>query len=284
MGAMAESNVAIIAQQITAPFSEKEQKARAIFYWITHNIAIDPKGTKGNDQKNTDPVNVIQLRKATPLGFSLLVQEMCSQANIRCLSVDGFTKTSVDDIGNKADEINHSWNVIQLGQSPDSWFYIDAAKGSGYLDKKMTVFTPSFSSNYFFTDKETFNQDHYPDNESWRLGPGPKGLSEFYGMPVYYNYANGLGIKRTDPKSGVIKTKPTTTVKFIFTHDTEKPIEKLEMVIGEDKRAGKPENIEFEDNGRVLKFSCQFKRADEYPVNFFADGKPIVGFLVISEE
>src|SRR4051812_16228842 len=72
-GALTDLNIARIADTITAPFSDHEEKARAIYYWIANNIAIDPKGTKQNDPKNTLPEKVIELRKATPLGFSLLV-------------------------------------------------------------------------------------------------------------------------------------------------------------------------------------------------------------------
>ena len=71
---------------------------------------------------------------------------MCSQANIRCLSVDGYVKNFPEEINDIPDEINHSWNVVQLGLSPEEWYYVDAAKGSGYLDKKRSVFTKKFTS------------------------------------------------------------------------------------------------------------------------------------------
>ena len=90
LGPLNNFNVAVIADTVTEKFADNEQKARAIFYWIANNIQLDPKGTRQNDDKNILPEKVIALRKATPLGFSLLVQEMCSAANIRCLSVDGM--------------------------------------------------------------------------------------------------------------------------------------------------------------------------------------------------
>jgi len=284
MGAMETENLATITATIIQPFAGKKEKARAIFYWITHNISINPRATKSNDQKKTKPEDVIQLRNTTPLGYSLLFQEMCSQADIRCLSVDGYTKNSSDEIDNKADEFNHSWNVVQLGQSADAWYYVDAAKGSGYLDKRMTKFTPMFGSNYFFTEAEVFNLDHFPDNEAWRLGSGPKSLSEFYAMPVVYPYANSIGLYKTNPKSGKIKTKPSGTVKFSFPHLSEIPVEKLEIVTGEGNRAGMPQEIKFTDDGAVISFQYQFKREDEYPVTFLANGNPILCYNVVSEE
>src|SRR6218665_926501 len=128
LGSMDSLNLAQVAKKITAVSADKEQQARAIFYWIANNIALDPKSVKANDQRRSLPEDVVKLRKATALGFAKLFQEMASIANIRCLVVDGFVKNNVEDINAPADEINHSWNVVQLGQSPDSWYVVDAAK------------------------------------------------------------------------------------------------------------------------------------------------------------
>lgn len=284
MGAMPEENLASITENITRPFAGKEEKARAIYFWITHHISIDPKATKRNDQRKIKPEEIIQLRATTPLGFSLLFQEMCSLANIRCLSVDGYSRNSADDIGNPAEEVNHSWNVVQLGQSPDTWYYVDAAKGSGFLDKRMTTFIPDFNSNYFFTNPEVFNMDHYPDNEAWRLGIGPKSLSAFNALPVIYSYGNALGINKTEPKTGKIKTKPSAQVKFNLFHFSNLQIKELKMIVGEDKRAELPKELKFTDASGVISFSYQFKRDDEYPITILADGKPVISYYVISEE
>ena len=43
LGPLNNFNVAIIADTITQKFADNEQKARAIFYWISNNIQIDPK-------------------------------------------------------------------------------------------------------------------------------------------------------------------------------------------------------------------------------------------------
>lgn len=75
------------------------------------------------------------------------------------------------------------WAVVQLGQSPDTWYYVDPAWGSGYADAEMKVFTRSFTDAYFFTDKPIFNLQHYPDNEAWKLGGAPKNKKEFYSLP-----------------------------------------------------------------------------------------------------
>ena len=284
LGALEKFNVATIADTLTRTFSEKSDKARAIYYWIANNIALDPKAVRANDTKKVDPVLVIESRKATALGFANLFQEMCSMANIRCLVVDGYAKNFAGDINNKADEINHSWNVVQLGQSPEQWYYVDAAKGSGFIDKKFTTFTRRFTSEYFFADKYVFNLDHYPDNSAWLLGGDKRSLSSFYALPgIGYN-AYAYGLKKIEPQLGFIKAKNTTAVNFSFNYSAETPIQSIELVIGEGNRQLKPEPMNFTDNSGSVRFVYTFKKADSYPVRVLVNGSDFVQYLAEIEE
>ncbi len=284
LGALEKFNVATIADTITKKFSDKQDKARAIFFWIANNIALDPKAIKSNDNKNINPENVVQLRKATPLGFANLVQEMCSQANIRCLVVDGYIKNNAEDINNKPDEINHSWNVVQLGQSPDKWYYVDAAKATGYLDGKKAVFTKQFTSEYFFADKKLFNLDHYPDNSAWLLDGDHKSLSAFYALPVIGNSAYEYGLQKPMPLSGNLKIKTNSPVSFSFNHNSSISIATISLVMGTEKKQLKPEPMNFSDNGGAVKFTYTFKKANDFPVKIVVDGKTVLEYYVVAED
>jgi hypothetical protein len=278
LGPLDNFNVAVIADTLTRGFESKEDKARAIYYWIANNIALDGKATKMNETKNNLPEKVVQLRKATPLGFSLLVQEMCSWAKIRCLSVDGYIKNFPEDINEKPDEFNHSWNVVQLGQSPDTWYYIDASKAAGLLDKKMAVFTKHFTSEYFFADRKLFNLDHYPDNTAWQLGTGSKSVKEFYGLPVISNAAYEYGVQKLTPANGYIKIKANTPVNFSFPFNG-KTISSIHLIIGDARKQQKPEPMNFTSDGTIA-FSYKFKVADTYPVKIMVDGREFVSYLL----
>ncbi|MEP6711550.1 MAG: transglutaminase domain-containing protein [Ferruginibacter sp.] len=283
LGPLDNLNVATIADTISRKFDDKKDKVRAIFYWLTNNISWDLKAMKANDPKNNDPVKVIQYRKATPLGYSLLLQEMCSLANIRCLSVDGYIKNFPEDINNKPDEINHSWNVVQLGQSPEQWFYIDAAKASGYADKKMSIFTKHFTSEYFFADRTLFNLDHYPNNGAWQLGGGPKNIKEFFALPVISDAAYEYGLKKLQPATGYLKSKTDKAVIFSYTYNG-KGLSSVVLVIGDEKKGAKSEPMNFSATGSILTFSYQFKKEDEYPVKVMIDGKEFVSYYIESSE
>ncbi|MBS1495407.1 MAG: hypothetical protein JSU03_05330 [Bacteroidetes bacterium] len=283
LGALNNANVATIADTITRPFANKEDKARAIFYWIANNIDWDLQAIKAGSSKKNDPVDVIHYRKATPLGYSLLVQEMCSDAGIRCLSVDGYTKYFPEDINNRPDEINHSWNVVQLGQSPDLWYYIDAAKASGYADNRMKIFTKQFTSEYFFADRGLFNIDHYPKNSAWQLGPGPKSLKDFYALPVISSAAYEYGLQKMQPLNGYLKVKTSNMVNFSFNYNG-KDLSSVVLEIDENNKGSKTEPMNFSATGKLLTFSYQFKKEDEYPVSILIDGKKLVSYFVEASE
>lgn len=280
LGSMDSLNVAQIAKRLSAASSDNEQQSRAIFYWIANHIAIDPKSTKSGDQRKSLPEEVIKIRKATPLGFAKLYQEMASQANIRCLVVDGYVKNSIDDLNNPADEINHSWNVVQLGQSPQAWYVVDATKASGWLDKKMSAFTKNFTSEYFFADKTLFNLDHYPDNTAWQLGGGPKSLKDFYALPVLSSSAYKLGVNKLTPATGFVKTKTKNKVSFTIPMNGNATIESVSLVIGDAKKMQKPEPMNFTAVGGALVFSYQFKTEDTYPVKILVNNEVLAEYMI----
>ena len=280
LGSLDSLNVARIADTLTRKLADKEQKARAIFFWIAHNISLDARAIKSNDQRKSLPEDVVKLRKATPLGFAKLFQEMSSLANIRCLVVDGYAKNNSDDINNPADEINHSWNVVQLGQSPDQWYFVDAAKASGFNDKKFSSFTPDFTSNYFFAEKTLFNLDHYPDNNAWQLGGGSKSLKDFYALPVIARAAYTIGLKKPIPVTGFIKTKTKNKVLFGFACNPDVVIQNISLMIGEGKKMQKPEPMNFTASNGQVNFSYQFKTDDSFPVKIMVDGKEMLQYMV----
>lgn len=272
-GSLDSFNIATIADTITAQFPNKEDKARAIFYWIANNISIDPKSAKSNDKKNTNPGIVIANRKTNPLGFSLLVQEMMSLANIRCLSIDGYIKMDIETLNDPIDEPNSSWNVVQLGTSPDQWYYVDASMAAGFTDKRFTSFTKEFTSEYFFADRATFNLIHFPDNISWLLGPGVKTIKDFYAQPVFSNAAIKYSLQKANPAKGMIKTKMKNAVQFSFEFAKEISPSEVVLISGDYRRPENPVAVKFTSSGNTISFSHQFKKESEYPVRILIDGK-----------
>jgi hypothetical protein len=284
LGKLSNNNIAEITDTLTHNLESKELKSRVIYSWICNNIALDPKSIRNNDSKNSDPEDVIQLRKASPIGFAKLFQEMASQTGIRCLVVDGYYKFKTDNINNKEDETNYSWNVVQLGTSPNQWYYVDAAEGSGYLDIKQTLFTPSFNPGYFFPDKYVFNLDHFAKNTSWLLGDGPKSLKDFYALPIIKKGSYEFALSKALPSLGFIKAKLNTPFKFNLRFNNNKSVNDITVMSGEGTKQTKPERINFEVKDDEIYFYYKFKKEDTTPFTILADGKEILTYLVeISE-
>lgn len=284
MGDLKELNVARIADTLTRGIADDQLKLRSIYYWIANNISLDVKAAKNGDNRPVLPETVIEKRVSSAQGFATLFQEMSSLANIRCLVVDGYIKRRFDDLEEVADEVNHSWNVVQLGQSSDKWFYVDVAAAAGSLDEPMKLFEKHFTGNLFFADKPLFNLTHFPDNSAWQLGPGPKSKKSFYDLPVIETAAFEYGISDFSPKEGMPKTNVKKGMSFNFTYNAVMPIEKVELVIGNNRKPTPPVNMDFTVTGNKISFTHKFKEGDSYPVSVLVNGKLLFRYLVEVKE
>lgn len=279
LGPLDSMSMGTINNVVSNKFTDKIDRARAIYDWIASNISYDIKaGRTSNNAKNT-PTEILRSRKATSIGFALLFQDMCSSADIRCLTVDGFVKNSSQQIGEKETDINHTWAVVQLGESPDTWFYVDPAWGSGYPDAEMKVFTKSFNEGYFFAEKQLFNWQHYPDNSGWKLGAAPRDKGDFYDLPLIKGAAYTLGLKSFSPRSGKVKAKLGKATAFSYKLNSNASISKLTLLIGEKKKQ-KTKDISFNFAGGVLSFEYKFEEESSYPVTVIVDGKELITYLV----
>ena len=279
LGALDSMSMGTINNVVSNKFTDKIDKARAIYYWIAHNITFDIKAARTNNTAKNTPTEVLLYRKAVGIGFASLFQDMCSSADIRCLTVDGFVKNNAADIGEKATEINHSWAVVQLGQSPETWYYVDPAFGSGYANNEMKEFTKLYTDVYFFADKANFNLQHYPDNEAWKLGSAPKNKTDFYQLPVFKAAALEFDLKKYIPKDGKLKVKANKAINFSYTLNGTEEITKVELGMGERKKY-KVKDLKYTFSGGVLSFVNKFEEENSFPVTVFINGKEFITYYI----
>jgi hypothetical protein len=280
LGSLDTLNMGTISYILTKKFPESTDKVRAIFYWIANNISIDLKMAKKASNEKMVSEDILKTRKANANGFATLFQDMCSVAKIRCLTVDGYIKKTVDDINNKPDEFNHTWAVIQLGESPNAWYYIDPEWGSGYIDDKATVFTKKFNDAYFFADKQLFNLQHFPDNMAWQLGgTGAKSAKEFFAQPIVKQNASEFGITSYMPKEGFIKATTKKAVQFNFKASADTKIEIVSLQVGTDKKS-RTKTVDYSFNNGAVSFTYKFDEEESYPVTILINNKPVLGYFV----
>ena len=280
LGSLDTLNMGTISHTLTKKFPDNLDKVRAIFDWVALNISFDCKAARsGNNSKPYFAEDVLKTRKTTSLGYASLFQDLCSVAKIRCLTVDGYVKNTVEEIDEKPDEFNHTWAVIQLGQSPESWFYVEPAWGSGFTDEKISTFTKSFNDQYFFTDKKIFNFQHFPDNPAWMLNAVQKSKAEFLSFPLVKDAAYEFGLIRFQPAGGHIKTKITKPVQFSITIDPTSKIDIVALCIGDIKKK-KTKTVDYTFNNGVINFNYKFEDEDSYPVAILINGKEVLKYLV----
>ncbi len=283
VGPLDTLNTGTISFILTKNFPDSKDKVRAIFNWITKHITLDIKAARNSDNEKISTDLVLKTRKANAAGYAALFQDMCSVVKIRCLTVDGYAKYNTEQIGEKPDELNHTWAVVQLGQSPDTWFYVDPTWGSGYLNDKLTVFTKAYNDNYFFANRVLFNLQHFPDNGAWQLGPGPKSSGAFFSLPMVWGAAYDYGLGKFSPAEGLLKAKPGKGVSFTLKINTAKPIDIVALEIGEGKKK-KTKTVDYRISGGNLVFTHKFEDEDEYPVTVLINNQPVLGYLAeISE-
>ena len=283
LGTLDTLNMGTISYTITKKFTDNKQKVRAIFDWIAYNIAYDCKAARANDnEKNTADI-ILKTRKATANGYAALFQDMCSVVKIRCLTVDGYGKRLVEEIGEKPDQFNHTWAVVQLGQSPEDWHYVDPTWGSGYTDEKVLVFTKKYNDNYFFANKTIFNYHHFPDNVAWLLGVGSKSVKEFLQRPVVQNAAYDFGITNFLPLNGKINAKVNMPISFSFKINTDIPIQIVAIEYGDNKKK-KLKTVDFTTKGGGISFSYKFDEEEIYSVNIIINNQSVIGYLVEIKE
>lgn len=278
VGSLDSMTMGTISETVTKPFADKTEKVRAIFDWIAYNINYDVKAARSNNNQKNSTDEVLLYRKAVGIGYATLFQDMCSSANIRCLTVDGFVKKNIEQIGDAETDINHSWAVVQLGQSPEDWFYVDPAWGSGYTDSEMKTFTKFYNDAYFFADKAIFNLQHYPDNEAWKLGQAPKTKKDFFALPIVNSAAFEFGVKKVFPTNGHLMTTTEKTEHFSFSVAVKENIDKVTLLIGKKKQ--KLEEVQHSFSGGAVIFSYKFKESGDFPVTVLINGKELATYHV----
>ena len=276
-------NMGTISYLVTKNFSDSKEKARAIYDWITGNIAYDCKTGRSDNLLKISSDQILKTKKANSAGFAALFQDMCSVVKIRCLTVDGFIKKTSEDINEPATEKNHAWDVVQLGPSSDTWYYVDPTWGSGYTDEKITVFTKSFNGAYFFSPKEIFNMQHYPDNLAWLLGPGAKSKKEFFQQPIVRSAAYDLGLIDFTPPAGIVKGKAKKALSFNLHIKSTDVIEKVSLETGSDKKK-KIKPVDFKVSGSSISFNVTFDEEDSFPATILVNNQPVLTYLLDIKE
>lgn len=161
------ASLPLLAHHLTTPLVSAEEKFRAIYSWVCHNITNDyPAYLQNKKQRHRYRDNPIALsqwnqkfsqqvflrlrqqRKTVCTGYAYLIQELSRHAGLRSVIIHGYGRTGLTP---QAREPNHSWNAVELN---GRWYLCDATWGSGAVDPRTGIFIPMFDDHYFLCDPQ----------------------------------------------------------------------------------------------------------------------------------
>ena len=134
------------AEQVNKDFKNKEEKARAIFTWITTNIKYDlvafgvnerpaafsfktqeEKEAKQKKFKEELAAKTLKSKKGVCQGYATLFSVVADKVGLQSEIVTGTSKSHPAHIGKLPGASDHAWNVVKID---NQWKLIDATWGS----------------------------------------------------------------------------------------------------------------------------------------------------------
>jgi transglutaminase/protease-like cytokinesis protein 3 len=231
VGLINASSPDTLAKKLTASYSSDLQKVRAIFRWITENIAyrtvnkykrISPaKDLYYEIEEDTGalkPLNVrvaeqvLRKREAVCDGYSRLFQALCTYAGIRSEVIVGFARG--DSRGGIKFRSNHSWNAVYIDSK---WHLLDVTWASGFINFS-GEFVKHFDESYFLASPKQFIYDHFPEDLQWTLLQDPPALREFHQSPFKHSAFIKHKIVSYKPSDGIIEA--SVGEKLVFEVET----------------------------------------------------------------
>jgi hypothetical protein len=141
------------------------EKVRAIYVWIGSNVSYDIKSFKTRQIPDQSPQTIFKYKMAVCQGYSELFKKLCSNMNIPCEIISGYSKGFGYKEGKKFKSTDHAWNTVKID---GKWFLVDATWGAGYVDEN-EKYVNKFTNEHFLTTPTTFVQKHLPADPMWQL-------------------------------------------------------------------------------------------------------------------
>jgi transglutaminase/protease-like cytokinesis protein 3 len=268
LGELKDMEISSATNAITKPFKDPTYKVRAIYAWIANNIRYDCEAYHVEAKRKSSAEDVYKLRRGVCAGYANLFQEMCSYANIQCVTIDGDARNGIAPCEKRGSEINHSWNAVRID---NQWHLIDPTWASGGTDEKVKTFTKDFSEAYFFPNPESFMLSHYPQVKYWTLSRKPIGKNDFLEIPTARTGILNLNVTAFSPTNGTIKKKQGSIVKFFFQCKNAAEVYRITISTGSSHNTH-VSDIPFEVDKNAISFTSEKLTEGEYPLIIFING------------
>jgi hypothetical protein len=163
-----------IALYVTKDFKKEEEKVRALYIWVTHNIQYDM-GLVNNPITYTEEINIadeaLKNRKGVCEHYAQLFSRMCAAIGVTSYVIPGYTRQSE---GDKIDPLNHAWNGLVVN---NCYYLVDPTWDAGYFNKG--TYVHEFQDDFFLMEPEKFLKTHMPFDPIWQFLNNPITHEEF---------------------------------------------------------------------------------------------------------
>jgi transglutaminase/protease-like cytokinesis protein 3 len=158
-----------LADTLTAPFPDDRDRLRAIFVWVTANIAYDCSGSNARDSLawQVDEADrlystrsrlrlILKNRRALCGGYAFLVKTLCDLAEVEARTVEGKA------YGGGGVAEGHAWNAVRLG---GQWYWLDATWASGTCEGRR--FVRRHDETWYLDTPERMRRSHLAHEGMW---------------------------------------------------------------------------------------------------------------------
>lgn len=128
-----------LAFKLTEGKNSDKEKFDAIFTWVASNIHYDY-GSYYSPRGASEPKikRILKHKTAICLDYAYLMDTLCTLAGIRNVSVYGYAKDELFDIGDSLYADNHAWNAVKLD---NYWYVYDVTWSAGKYVPKFRWFS-----------------------------------------------------------------------------------------------------------------------------------------------
>jgi hypothetical protein len=167
-----------LSHALTDGLSGDREKIRAIYRWVTENIAYDVEGMNRMDRETLQgPQVVLRRRRAVCDGFSMLLGTLALRAGLQAEFVAGHAKGLGVEDGEGGG--GHSWVAVKVD---GAWALTDPTWGAGdIIDGHFVRRVRDF---FFLTPPEKLIWTHLPRDSRWQLLPQRVSDGEFRRQPL----------------------------------------------------------------------------------------------------
>jgi len=210
---------------LTKGVNDEFSKFRVIYRWIAENIEYN------EFQKSAKPKKVLKNRSAVCLGYSNLLTQMCLAVGIKCETIIGFSKHSINQIDKPYKKTDHSWNAVKLN---GHWQLCDVTWSAGFYDERSESVIKKYSDTYFLMSPRNFIYNHLPKEATWQLLDTIMSKSLFAKLPFTYPAFFSFNLNNIPHKNANIKIKLKDTLNFEI--KTTSVVDSINMEIVEFKK------------------------------------------------